>query len=73
MAPEHSRMGQGMRRYRLGVRDPEDPKMFLHYPGERVLPKPSCLQFQERTERILRNQLTEPLETRISATNRKRD
>lgn len=44
LAPEHARMGQGMRRYRNGQRGEDG--MFVHCPGERVLPEPECLKQQ---------------------------
>lgn len=43
-------MGQGMRRFKQGVRNPDGT--FKHYPGERVLPEPECLRQQNETEKI---------------------
>ncbi len=43
-------MGQGMRRFKNGVRN--DKGEFLHYPGERILPEPECLRQQNETEKI---------------------
>lgn len=51
IAPEHARMGAGMRRYRYGVRG--DDGLWVVKPGDRVLPKPECLRQQEWTEHLL--------------------
>lgn len=50
LAPEHARMGQGMKRFKHGVRGPDG--LFIHPPGVRVLPEPECLRFQNETDKI---------------------
>ena len=47
-APEHRRMGSGMRRYRHGIRGLDG--LWVVLPGERVMPEPSCLRLQREAE-----------------------
>ena len=45
-------MGQGMRRFRHGVRGEDG--MFIHTPGERVLPDSECMRHQNESEAMKR-------------------
>lgn len=48
IAPEHAKMGQGMRRPKRGIRDKDG--LYIVKPGERIIPEPSSLRQQRQTE-----------------------